>query len=116
MLLSYTGRKTGRAYRQPVSYVRDGDTLLTPAGGKWKLNLREGQPITVRLQAREVMARPEFIRDTDEVERLLHHMMAHNSRLTSFVPFVEADRKIDRAKLEMALSHGFSIIRWRTHD
>jgi len=44
MLLYLTGRKTGRRYRQPVSYIRDGDTLLTPGGGRWKLNLPEGHP------------------------------------------------------------------------
>lgn len=33
MLASFTGRKTGRHYRQPLSYVRDGDILLTPGGG-----------------------------------------------------------------------------------
>ena len=42
MLVYFTGRKTGRPYRQPVSYVRDGDVLLTPGGGKWKLNLTMG--------------------------------------------------------------------------
>jgi hypothetical protein len=40
MLLSFTGRRTGKAYQQPVSYVPDGDTLLTPGGGTWKLNLQ----------------------------------------------------------------------------
>lgn len=35
MLVDITGRKTGRHYRQPVSYVRHGDVLLTPGGGKW---------------------------------------------------------------------------------
>lgn len=40
MLLYLTGRRTGKSYRQPVSYVRDGDTLLTPGGGNWKLNLK----------------------------------------------------------------------------
>ena len=39
MLLYLTGRRSGRSYRQPVSYVRDGDSLLTPGGGNWKLNL-----------------------------------------------------------------------------
>jgi F420H(2)-dependent quinone reductase len=58
MLLTFTGRKTGRVYRQPVSYVPDGDTLLTPAGGRWKLNLREGQPIRVRLGGRECSRDP----------------------------------------------------------
>ena len=32
MLVHLTGRRTGKSYRQPVSYVRDGDTLLTPGG------------------------------------------------------------------------------------
>jgi hypothetical protein len=44
MLVYLTGRKTGRHYRQPVSYIRDGESLLTPGGGRWKLNLVEGQP------------------------------------------------------------------------
>jgi hypothetical protein len=112
MLLFYTGRKTGRAYRQPVSYVADGDTLLTPGGGRWKSNLRENEPIRVRLRGRKVLARPEFVRDVDEVERLLHHMMAHNRRLKSFVPFVERDGSIDRTKLETALANGFCVLRW----
>jgi hypothetical protein len=112
MLLFFRGRKTGRRYRQPVSYVRDGDTLLTPGGGKWKLNLDDGEPIQVRLGGRDVVARPEFVRDVDEVDRLLQLMMAHNSRLSSFVPFVERDGRIDRNKLETALSHGFCIVRW----
>ena len=30
MLVSFTGRKTGKAYQQPLSYVQQGDTLLTP--------------------------------------------------------------------------------------
>jgi hypothetical protein len=112
MLLSYTGRKTGREYRQPVSYVRDGNMLLTPGGGKWKLNLREGERIKVRLEGRDVEARPELVRNADEVERLLRYMMTKNRRLASFVPFVERDRAIDRGKLETALSHGFAIVRW----
>jgi hypothetical protein len=31
MLLWLTGRTTGRRHRQPVSYTRDGKTLLTRA-------------------------------------------------------------------------------------
>jgi hypothetical protein len=113
MLLSYAGRKTGRAYLQPVSYVPDGDTLLTPAGGKWKLNLTEGVPIRVWLRGRKTWARPEFVRDADDVDRLLRLMMTGNPRITSFVPFIDPDGHIDRGKLEKALSYGFAIIRWR---
>src|SRR6266849_2779256 len=33
MLLSFTGRRTGRSYITPVSYVREGTNLLVPGGG-----------------------------------------------------------------------------------
>jgi deazaflavin-dependent oxidoreductase (nitroreductase family) len=112
MLLFFTGRKTGRSYRQPISYVRDGDVLLTPGGGKWKLNLRADKPVTIRLRGRDVTARPEFVRDADEVDTLLRHMMTRNPRLTSFVPFIGRDGVIGRGQLQTALDHGFCIIRW----
>ncbi len=44
ILLSYTGRKTGRSYTIPVSYVEQGDALLIPAGGAWKKTLRMAWP------------------------------------------------------------------------
>jgi deazaflavin-dependent oxidoreductase (nitroreductase family) len=112
MLLHLTGRRTGKAYRQPVSYVPDGDTLLTPGGGRWTLNLREGVPVRVHLRGRSVRLRPEFVRDADEVERLLRRMAAVNPRIASFVPLAGADGGFDRPKVQTAVAHGFAIIRW----
>jgi hypothetical protein len=116
MLLSFTGRKTGKAYRQPVSYVPDGDTLLTPGGGRWKLNLREDQPIRIRLRGRDVLARPEFIGDADEIERLLRRMTVANPRVTAFVPVKGADGQIDHSNVEAAVGYGFRIIRWHLDE
>jgi deazaflavin-dependent oxidoreductase (nitroreductase family) len=112
MLVSLTGRKTGRRYRQPVSYVRDGDALLTPGGGRWTRNLRDGEPVLLRLAGRDVTARPALVRDADEVDRLLRHMLTENPRAARFVPFVEPDGTVDRTKLETALAHRFCIVRW----
>jgi hypothetical protein len=112
MLVSYMGRRSGRAYRQPVSYVRDGDALLTPGGGRWKLNLADGAPVRLRLEGRDVVARPELVRNIDEVDRLLRVMLRENRRLSSFVPFVERDGTIERPKLEAALARGFAVVRW----
>jgi deazaflavin-dependent oxidoreductase (nitroreductase family) len=116
MLLTHTGRRTGRAYRQPVSYVRDGEVLLTPGGGRWTRNLRDGEPVTVRLRGRDLTARPELIRDPDEVDRLLCLMRDRNPRLVSFVPFLERDAPIDRARLDTALGYGFCIVRWHLEE
>jgi F420H(2)-dependent quinone reductase len=116
MLLTYTGRKSGRTYQQPVSYVVDGDTLLSPGGGRWKLNLSDGKPIRIRLQGRERRAVPELVREPAEVNRLLRKMLDDNPRLASFVPVVGADKQVDQAKLANALQHGFCIVRWHLDE
>src|SRR5512146_3376923 len=54
MLISYTGVKSGKAYLQPVSYARDGETLLTPGGGRWTRNLKGVRRVTLRLRAPNV--------------------------------------------------------------
>jgi hypothetical protein len=112
MLITFPGRKTGRIYHQPVSYVVDGDTLLSPGGGRWKLNLRDGQPIEIHLRGHRRPATPELVRDPDEVGRLLRTMLAANPRLANFVPVVGADKRIDEARLANAISYGFCVVRW----
>jgi deazaflavin-dependent oxidoreductase (nitroreductase family) len=113
MLLHLTGRKTGKRYRQPVSYVRDGDDLLTPGGGRWRLNLRDGEPVTIRLRGRDLEFRPELVSDPDEVERLLGVMAAANPSIHRFVRIPRTpDGSLDRASLATALRYGFRIVRW----
>jgi hypothetical protein len=113
MLAFLTGRRTGRSYRQPVSYVRQGTTLLSPGGGRWKLNLQEGRPERIRLRGRDVLARPELVADVDEVERLLNVMMAANPRVSTFVGIPTGiDGRLDRGGLETAVRYGFRIVRW----
>jgi hypothetical protein len=114
MLVHIVGRKSGKHYRQPVSYVRDGDVLLTPGGGRWARNLRDGELVSARLRGRDVTVRPDLVGDADEVERLLGVMTAQNPALERFVRIPKAaDGRLDRAKLTAALKHGFRIVRWR---
>src|ERR1700733_2220454 len=63
MLVSYTGRKSGKAYRQPVTYAGGGGARPPPGGGRWTLNLADGQPIRIRLRGRDTPARPELVTD-----------------------------------------------------
>ena len=113
MLVSFTGRKTGKAYQQPVSYVQQSDILLSPGGGKWKWNLQDGQPVRIRLRGGDVLARPELIKDPDEIERLLAVMAAANSSVNTFVGIPKGpDGRLDRGRLETAVSYGFRIVRW----
>ncbi len=113
MLISYTGRKTGKAYRQPVSYARDGQTLLTPGGGRWTLNLGGGRPTRIRLRGRDVPARAELVTVPAEVEQLLGVITRENPRAARFIPIPRRpDGRLEPEALDAALRHGFSIVRW----
>ena len=113
MLISYTGVKSGKAYLQPVSYARDGDTLLTPGGGRWTLNLKGGREVRLRLRGRSVPAHADLVGDAAEVERLLGAIARENPRAAKFVPIPRLpDGRLDPEVLTAAIDHGFSIVRW----
>jgi deazaflavin-dependent oxidoreductase (nitroreductase family) len=117
MLISFTGRRTGKSYRQPVSYVRDADGLLTFGGGRWTLNLTNGAPITIRLKGRDLSARPELVTDPAEVERLLKLMTKKNPGARRFVRIPsDSNGNFDQASLHAAIEHGFCIVRWHLND
>jgi hypothetical protein len=113
MLAEITGRKSGHVYKQPVSYVRDGDALLTPGGGNWKLNLREEKANRLHLDGKWVAARPELVRDPETVTTLLGRMHAASPGSARWIPVLNQDGSVDQGKLAPALAHGFCIVRWR---
>jgi hypothetical protein len=118
MLLTYTGRRSGRRYTLPLSYVADADgSLLVPGGGAWKRGIQLGRPVTVRLLGRNRMATPEVIRDVAEIERLLPRLVSGNPRAESFIGVpMDADGRPNRARLEQAVGDGFAIVRLRLND
>ena len=117
MLVTYTGRKTGEQYRQPLSYVVDpatgSDVLLTPGGGNWTLSLADGNPVTARIRGRDVQLRPELVDDPAEVNALLQQMARLNPGLVRFVPLPRADDgAFEPEPLGAAIAHGFCVVRW----
>jgi hypothetical protein len=113
MLISYTGVKSGKSYLQPVSYARDGELLLTPGGGRWTLNLKNGRKIRLRLRGRDVPAHADLVADPAEVERLLGVIAAGNPRAMRYIPIPRGDDgRLEPEALAAAIGHGFRIVRW----
>ncbi|MGH8997668.1 MAG: nitroreductase/quinone reductase family protein, partial [Acidimicrobiales bacterium] len=108
-----TGRKTGRHYRQPVSYVRHDGVLLTPGGGNWKRNLKPGESVRLHLDGRDETAVAEIVTDPETAADMLTVMISANPAVTRFSGIgLEADGRPDRHRLGQALEHGFAIVRW----
>lgn len=54
MLLTVTGRKTGRSYTMPVTRHEQSDgTLVVSGAGGWRHNLRTGTDVRVTIDGRE---------------------------------------------------------------
>jgi hypothetical protein len=113
MLLTVTGRRTGQVYRQPISYVRDGETLLTPGGGRWTLNLEPGRTVSLRIRGKDRPALPTVIDETDEIARLLTLIVHGNPAAGRFMPLSFDDEgRVDVGDLQRAVHYGFRIISW----
>jgi deazaflavin-dependent oxidoreductase (nitroreductase family) len=73
LLITVTGRKTGRQLTTPVNYYRDGDTLwvVTQRDRTWWRNLRGGAPVQLRLRGQAVSGMAEIVLDPEAVARQL---------------------------------------------
>ena len=55
MLITFTGRKSGKSFTTPTNYVRDGDDVfvISYRHRTWWKNLRNGAPVTMRLAGKD---------------------------------------------------------------
>lgn len=63
MLITFTGKKTGKAYTTPVQYRQQGVLLklVTRRSRTWWKNLRGGAPVTLYLHGRDLKGLAEVL-------------------------------------------------------
>jgi hypothetical protein len=66
MLITFTGRKTGKRYTTPISYMRDGETVSCITMSQWWKNIPTGSSVTVRLRGRDYVGTTEIIRENPQ--------------------------------------------------
>ncbi len=79
MLLTVTGRKTGRKINVPVNYYQDGDSLwvLSSRDRTWWRNLAHGGEVGVRLHGRDFKASGDVVLDEQTVSARLVQYVKH---------------------------------------
>jgi deazaflavin-dependent oxidoreductase (nitroreductase family) len=73
MLITVTGRRTGRQITTPVSYTRDGQVLwiVSSRSRTWWRNILQTPKVRLRLHGREVDGSAEVVSDEAAVEERL---------------------------------------------
>jgi len=76
LLLSVTGRKSGKVYVVPVQYAQQGDTLLilTSAEYLWWRNLQGGAAVKVQLRGEQRNAHAEAFREAPIVTEVVRQV------------------------------------------
>ena len=110
LLISWTGRKTGRRYATPVSYVQaDGDMLVT-TGDAWWRNLSGDAEVRIWRAGRGRHASAAPVADPDESVRLHERMFAQRP---VFALLAGISGPGQRAQIRRAIAAGRMILRIR---
>ena len=67
LLISFTGRKSGKVYTTPVSYSQEGDQVTVFTHANWWKNLSSDAPVTLRLRGQEVQGLPNVVAEDKQV-------------------------------------------------
>jgi len=106
MLITFTGRRTGRVYTTPVRYLKKGDAVwfFTSLETKWWRNLTGGATVSLRIRGEERSYRADATAAAlDEIRNPLGELF---SRFPQDVPYYDirlgADGRVSRGDLEKA--------------
>jgi deazaflavin-dependent oxidoreductase (nitroreductase family) len=112
LIITLTGRRTGKRYRVPVGYVGVDGRLLIGTGGNWFRNLRPDTPVEVLVRRQTVRMLPQVIDDMDTAFDLYGDIIRHNPVHGRYAKIrLDADGRPNRGDLAAALKCGVRVVR-----
>ena len=102
MLITFTGRNSGRQFTTPVRYFRNDDIVrcFTAAEGQWWRNLRGGADVVLRIEGRDAPYHAKAVEhDPEDVKKWFRYYLDlfpqdaayHDIRTGSDKSFVSKD-------------------------
>jgi hypothetical protein len=112
MLITFTGRKSGRRFTTPVRYVQVGDTVrcFTSPENLWWRNLRGGAAVSLRLEGKElpywatIQADPAAVR-----EALIHYLSLYPQDAAYHEIRLNRDRSLVASDLDRVSQHAIVV-------
>jgi deazaflavin-dependent oxidoreductase (nitroreductase family) len=99
LLITFTGRKSGKTYTTPVSYSQDGEQVSIFTHAAWWKNLRDGAPVTLRIRGLELQGQAEAV--AEDKQAVAAGLVEHLQRVPSDARYYGVtldDRKNPRAE------------------
>jgi hypothetical protein len=77
MLITFTGRRSGRSFTTPVRYICNDGTVrcFTSSENQWWRNLRGGSPVTLRIAGQDVVYKAAATNDPENTRKWLIHYL-----------------------------------------
>lgn len=103
LLITVTGRKSGKQYTTPVNYIREDDTLtvISHRHRTWWRNLRGGAPVIVYVRGKKLKATGQvFEEKTAVAERFYKYLQAFPQFAEPLGVGLDAEKQPIRADVE----------------
>jgi hypothetical protein len=111
LIITVTGRQTGKRYCIPVGHVGIEDRLLIGTGGNWYRNLRSDTPVEVLVRRQIIRMLPQVIDDMDTAFDLYDDIIRHNPVHGRYAKIrIGPDDRPDRGDLAAALERGVRVV------
>ncbi len=81
LLITFTGRKSGKTYSTPVSYSQHGDQVVVFTHATRDQNQRSGTPVTMRIRGRDHPGLPEPV--AEDKQAIAAGLAAHLRQVPS---------------------------------
>ena len=81
LLITFTGRKSGKTYTTPVDYSQDDDQVTIFSHENWWKTLRNGAPVTLRVRGRELQGLAEPV--AEDKQAVAAGLTAHLRKVPS---------------------------------
>jgi deazaflavin-dependent oxidoreductase (nitroreductase family) len=106
MLLTFTGRKSGKQYTTPVGYLQQGDRLTVFTHSSWWKNLRGGAPVKMYLRGRGRSGRAEVVTAPETVKQMVRALIAKDGEeMARRMGFWVASDDPSAAELQAVMQH-----------
>ncbi len=85
LLITFTGRKSGKTYTTPVSYSQYGNQVYVFTHANWWRNLHSSSPVTLRIRGREFQGRAEPV--AEDKQAIAAGLITHLRKVPSDAGF-----------------------------